>query len=164
MPDYYLKITINGDEVKGESSDDAHAEWIEISSLSESISQAASSAASQGGATPEGRSHHGDVVVTKQYDVSSPMLALACSTGMRVDEAVIELCRATGEKTSYLKITLKNGFISSYSFGGAGDTPDETISIAYTEIEWEYKQLNPDDFSEKTTVGHKYNLGTNVGE
>ena len=82
----------------------------------------------------------------------------------QVLEAVIELCRATGEKTCYLKVTLKNGFISSYSCGGAGDTPDESISIAYTEIEWEYKQLNPDDFSEKTTVGHKYNLGTNVGE
>ncbi|WP_367871337.1 Hcp family type VI secretion system effector [Luteolibacter sp. Populi] len=164
MPDYYLQLKIDGSEIKGESGDDAHAEWIEITSISHGISQAAASAASQGGAKPEGRSHHSDIVLTKMYDSSSAKIALACSAGKRVDEAVFELCRATGEKTCFLKITVKNAFISSYSISGGGDIPGESVSIAYTEIEWEYKQLNPDDFKEKTTIGHKWSLKTNTGE
>lgn len=164
MADYYMKITIDGSEVKGESGDDKHSEWIEINSLSSGISQPASSAASQGGSKPEGRSVHSDIVVTKMYDASSPSLSLACAAGKRVDEVILELCRATGEKTCYLKITLKNGFISNWSIGGGGDIPSETLSLAFTEVEWEYKQLNPDDFKEKTTIGHKWNLKTNVGE
>jgi type VI secretion system secreted protein Hcp len=164
MPDYYMQIKIDGSEVKGESADEGHKEWIEISSISHAISQPASSAASQGGAKPEGRSQHSDIVVTKMYDSASPKLSLACSSGKRVDEVVFELCRATGEKTCYLKITIKNGFISSYSIGGGGDIPTESLSIAYSEIEWEFNQLNPDDFAKKTTIGHKWNLKTNVGE
>lgn len=164
MSDYYMQIKIDGSEVKGESGDDAHKEWIEISSISHGISQLAASAASQGGAKPEGRANHADIVVTKMYDAASPMLALACSAGKRVDEAVFELCRATGEKTCFLKITIKNGFISSQTISGGSDIPSESLSIAYTEIEWEYKQLNPDDFKEKTTIGHKWNLKTNTGE
>lgn len=164
MADYYLQLKIDGAEIKGESGDENHSEWIEINSISFGISQPASSAASQGGSKPEGRSVHSDIVFTKMYDASSPKLSLACAGGKRVDEAVFELCRAAGEKVCYLKVTIKNGFISSWSVGGGGDIPSESVSIAYTEIEWEYKQLNPDDFSEKTTIGHKWNLKTNVGE
>lgn len=164
MADYYLQLKIDGSDVKGESGDDKHSEWIEINSISFGITQPASSAASQGGSKPEGRSVHSDIVFTKMYDASSPKLSLACASGGRVDEAVFELCRATGEKTCYLKVTIKNGFISGWSVGGGGDIPSESVSLAFTEIEWEYKQLNPDDFKEKTTIGHKWNLKTNVGE
>jgi type VI secretion system secreted protein Hcp len=164
MADYYMQIKVDGSEIKGESGDDKHPEWIELNSVSFGITQPASTAASQGGAKPEGRSIHSDIVVTKIYDAASPKLSLACSAGKRVDEAIIELCRSTGEKTCYLKITIKNAFISNYSVGGGGDIPSETLSLSYTEIEWEYKQLNPDDFKEKTTIGHKWNLKTNTGE
>jgi type VI protein secretion system component Hcp len=58
----------------------------------------------------------------------------------------------------------KNGFISSISMSGGGDVPMESVSIAYTEIEWEFNQLNPDDFGKKTTIGHKWNAKTNTGE
>jgi type VI secretion system secreted protein Hcp len=161
MPDYYMQIKIEGSEVKGESADDKHKEWIEINSLSSGITQPASSAASQGGSKPTGRSVHSDIVISKMYDASSPHLSLACARGSRVDEVVFELCRATGDKIPYLKITIKNGFISGWSIGGGGDVPSETVSIAFSEIEWEYKQLNPDDFKEKTTIGTKWNLSSN---
>ena len=91
-------------------------------------------------------------------------LAELAAAGKSPDEAVFELCRATGEKTCFLKITVKNAFISSITMSGGGDIPSESLSIAYTDIEWEYKQLNPDDFKEKTTIGHKWSLKTNTGE
>lgn len=162
---YYMQIKIEGSEVKGESGDDKHKEWIELSSFSAGISQPASTSATLGGSKPEGRSVHSDIIVTKSLDASSSMLALACALGKRVDEATIEFCRATGkEHVTYLKVVIKNGFISSHSTSGGGEYPMESLAIAYTEIEWEYKQLNPDDFSEKTTIGHKYSLKTNTGE
>ncbi len=163
MADYYMQLKIKGEEIKGESGDEKHSEWIELTSISYGISQPYSSSASQGGAKPEGRSVHSDISVTKLYDASSPKLSLACATGAMVDEAIFELCRSTGEKTCYLKITMKNAFVSSVNVSGGGGPPGESVSFAFTEIEWEYKQLNPDDFSEKTTIGHSFNLKTNVG-
>ncbi len=164
MP-YYMQLKIEGSEVKGESGDDKHPEWIEIESFSSGIVQPATTAAGLGGSKPEGRSIHSDIVVTKTLDSSSPKLALACAMGKRVDEATFEFCRATGkEHVTYLKIVVKNGFISSYTASGSGQYPSESLAIAFTEIEWEFKQLNPDDFSEKTTIGHKYSIKTNTGE
>jgi len=162
--DYYMQIKIAGSEVKGESADDAHPEWIELDSISHSITQPSSGSSSSGGAKPEGRCQHGEFIFTKALDASSAKLYLALCKGDMVDELIVELCRSTGEKTCYMKYTFKNGFISSFSTSAAGDIPFETYGVSYTNVEWEYAQLNPDDFKVKTKISHKWNCDKNTGE
>lgn len=134
--DSFLKI----DGIKGESTDDKHKDWIEISSFSQGVSQPTSGTASSvGGGTTE-RCYHQDFSISKEMDISSPDIALACCEGKHVKEVLVELCRAGGAKLPYMKYTMNNVVISSYSPAGGGGVPTESVTFNYGKIKWEYTQ------------------------
>ena len=134
--DSFLKI----DGIKGESTDDKHKNWIEISSFSSGISQPTSATASSaGGATTE-RCYHQDFSITKEMDIASPDIALFCCNGKHVKEVIVELCRAGEKKLPYMKYTMNNVVISSYSPAGGGGLPNESVTYNYGKIKWEYTQ------------------------
>jgi type VI secretion system secreted protein Hcp len=131
-------IQISG--IPGESSDDKHQNWIEMISYNHGLAQSVSSTASSvGGASAERADFH-DFTFTKQMDMASPKLAIACADGTHIDTITVELCRAGTNKMKFMEYKLTNCLISSISTNGGGDFPTEEVAINFGKIEWSYTQ------------------------
>jgi type VI secretion system secreted protein Hcp len=134
--DAFIKI----DSIEGESTDDKHQGWIEVlfceSEVTQKVSKTASSA---GGATAE-RATFQDFKFTKQLDKASPKLALACAAGTHIDNIVVEICRAGGDKVKFMEYKMSNCIISKVSTESGGEFPFETVSINFGKIQWCYTQ------------------------
>ena len=73
--DAYLRI----DGIKGESSDQDHAGWIEVNSVQMGVLQPRSATASTAGGHTAERCEHRSITLTKLTDLSSPILMQTCS-------------------------------------------------------------------------------------
>ncbi|MGJ8640756.1 MAG: Hcp family type VI secretion system effector [Opitutaceae bacterium] len=158
-------IFIEIDGIKGESTDDKHKDWIEVLSYSTGVSQAISGTRSTGGAGSAGRCDHQDFTITKQLDKASPHLVLACCTGKHIAKIVISVCNASGAKNEMMNYTLKDVLISSISTGGGagGESPTESVSLNYGEIEWTYTQLDHKTGAAGGKVVKKWSTTENTG-
>jgi type VI secretion system secreted protein Hcp len=139
--DAFLKL----DGIKGESADAKHKGEIELESFSWGASQTGT--AVQGGGLGAGKVAMQDFHITKKVDVASPKLMLACADGEHLKQAVVTCRKAGKDQQEFLKITLTDVLVSSYSMGGTptGSTiPMEQISLNYAKIEKEYKEQKPD--------------------
>jgi type VI secretion system secreted protein Hcp len=114
--DIFLKL----DTVNGESKDSQHKDEIEI--LAWNWSETQTGSASRGGGSGTGK------------------LILACATGQHIPKAAMAMRKAGGDQKEYLKITLEDVMVSSYSTSGAGggESPTESISLAFGKITFEY--------------------------
>ncbi|UYV13431.1 MAG: type VI secretion system tube protein Hcp [Phycisphaera sp.] len=133
--------------IKGDSTDKAHKEWIEILGFQHRIHQPTGGTGSAQGTHAGGRADHADFKITKRLDSATPGLALHCCNGKPIPEVKIELCRAMGDKTKFMQFTLKDAIISEVSPIGraAGDDsiPVEEVCFRYGEIHWEYTPTDP---------------------
>lgn len=136
--DAFIKI----DGIDGESTDDKHAGWIEVISYSSGLTQSVSTTASSSGGASAERANFQDFSFTKQLDIASPALALACADGTHINEITVELCRAGTDKVKFMEYTLTNCIISGVSTNGVGDgdIPTETVTIDFGKIKWAYTQ------------------------
>ena len=136
--DMFLKI----EGVDGDSSDSAHGKWIEVVSYSHGISQAPGGSLSGQGALTGGKADHQDFCITKRLDSASPTLALKVCSGEAIPEVTFELCRATGEKTTFMKYVFKNCIVALVAPSGAASgedpLPSEEVTFRYGEINWAY--------------------------
>lgn len=134
--DMYLKI---GD-IDGESKDAKFAKWVEIDSWSWSEAQSGSSG--RGGGAGVGKVNMSDFTFTKVLDKASPKLLLYCAQGKHIPTVEFVARKAGGKQEAYLKMKLADVLVSSYQTGsGGGDTlPNESISLNFGKIEWEYFQ------------------------
>ena len=133
--------------IAGDSTDDGHKEWIEIQQFSHDVRQATGGAASAQGSHAGGRADHADFNVVKRLDSSSPNLFMHCCSGRHIPEIVIEMCRALGEKTVFMKYTLKDVIIAAVSPSGSTEGADliplETVDMRYGEVHLEYTPTDP---------------------
>lgn len=137
--DVYLQI----DGIMGESTDDRHKQWIECRSATWSVWQPRSATTSTSGGHTSERCEHGEVVITKLADLSSPILLQACSSGRTISTAKLEFMRAdgNGERIKYFEIMLENVLI-----GGVcpaiheGDLLSEHIGLKFSKAKWKYTQ------------------------
>ncbi|MGI0077521.1 MAG: Hcp family type VI secretion system effector, partial [Nitrosopumilaceae archaeon] len=106
--DIFIKI----DGVEGESKDKTHGKEIDILSLS--WSSAMQSLRAEGGA---GKASVEDFSVTKYIDKSTPKLFESLATGKHIEEAMLVVRSAGGNPVEYLKYTLRDIMVSSYSTG-----------------------------------------------
>jgi type VI secretion system secreted protein Hcp len=161
--DCFLKI----DGIPGESQDDKHKEWIELHSFSMGISQIVGGQRSTTGAATGGRCDHQDLSVVKNLDKTTPKLNLFCCNGTHIKKIELELCRATGDKQLYYKVTMLDNIITSIRPGGSakgGDSlPLEEVSFNYGEINWEYTQTDHKTGKPAGKVAAKWSLVTNKG-
>ena len=161
--DCFLQI----DGIQGESTDDAHTDWIELLSYSHGVSQPGGGARSTAGAGAPGRCEHSDFSVVKALDKASPKLALFCCSGKHIDKVTIELCRATGDKQKYMEYAMENVVISSVRPGGSaqgGDSlPLEEVTFNYGKIEWVYTETDHATGKKKGDVKASWDLTTNKG-
>ena len=143
--DMFLKI----EGVEGESKDKAHGKEIDILSLNWSTAMQSSRA---GGGT--GKASVEELSVTKYIDKATPKLFESLATGKHIAEVKIVVRNAGGNPVEYLKYTLKDIMVSSYSTGGSSeeDRPTENVSFSYGKVEVEYTELNPDGTPKQVIV------------
>ncbi|MFZ5764387.1 MAG: Hcp family type VI secretion system effector [Thermodesulfobacteriota bacterium] len=136
----YLQIS----DIKGESTTKGFEDWISLESLSYAVAQATTHRHTSG-AVVTGRANIGDVVITKQLDISSPKFYESCLKATEHAEAKIQLTRTVaGQNETYLTITLKKVYITEVGVvGGAKEgtnIPLEEIHLNFGEITYNYTQ------------------------
>ncbi len=137
--DMYLKL---GD-IKGEASDRAHSDWIEVLSIdwgAKGTPVRAPITVQQQGAERNrpGRVKYGDITLKKGYDASSPKLAEACANGKQIPNVSLEWTTTDADGSRYVRVELRDVIISRYSIDATGDRPMESISLNYAEVKTTY--------------------------
>src|SRR6188768_567217 len=107
--DTFLQI----EGLPGECLDKAHKSWIQLFSLSHQVTQVGDGSASAVGVRTAGKCDHGDIHFTKTMDKCTPFLLNKACTGKHYPKAVIEVCKNTGNKETFYKITLDAVVVSS---------------------------------------------------
>lgn len=134
----YLKIA----DIKGESTDRDHADWILLDSVSWGSTQGSRRAAGSGSGPRLGTV--GDMVVVKQVDASSPKILEAITNGETFPSIELDLANPDGSqpaKEPYMQYTLSDVIITSYtlSAGAQGERPTESISFNYAKVDVRYE-------------------------
>jgi len=143
------------DGVEGESTHKDHKGEIEVLSWSWGVQQHSALA---GGGSGKGKAQPGDMTFTHYYDKASPVLAKHCVAGKHFKDAVLTARKAGEGQKDFLKITLKEVFVTSVSpAGSSGGDLVETVSCSYKDVEFEYK---PQD--DKGGLGGAVKFGWNV--
>lgn len=124
----YMKI---GD-IKGESQDAGHEDWIDVLSVDWNEADPAGSANRVGGRR--------EVVIVRHVDKASPQILQKIASGERLAavDLVMPEARAadeTNEEKPLLLIKLKKARITSYQVDATDDHPMETITLTYEKIE-----------------------------
>lgn len=137
---YAMYMKVEG--VDGDSTDAAHQKWIEVESYAHAVSQAPGGSLSGQGALTGGKADHQDFSITKRLDSASPILFLKCCSGEAIPEVTLEICRATGAKTTFMKYVFKPCIVASICPSGSGKGEDplpmEQVSFRYGEIDLSY--------------------------
>ncbi len=129
----YIKI---GD-IKGESVEAKHRDWIIIQSFSQGVSRQTS------GATGAGRARSSatmqEFIVTKNIDMSSPKLMEAAVKGQIIPEVTLDL--TASNRNSFYTVKMTNVLISSFSNSGACSSQcevTEQVTFNFEKITWTY--------------------------
>lgn len=139
----YLKLP----DIDGESRRADHEGEIDITSIDWGMAQAANMQIGSG--RTSSRASVNPIGISKLYDASSPYIALACMQGKAFDEVVISFRKDSGEAhLDYLKITLTNVVISSYSLSGSamGEEINDAFSLSFEKVAVLYT-MQADDHS-----------------
>jgi len=138
-----------GDNIKGESTDKDHKDWVSITGYDHAITQPPSvTQKSAGGRTAE-EVDHSEFTVSKLVDAATPKLYEAACKGTHIPEVTVELWRAGGDKpVKYMEFKLKEVLISGVLHNGdpngAAQFPTETVKMTYGSIGWTYTKQKAD--------------------
>ena len=145
--------------IKGESQDAKHVDEIEVSSWAWGVSQSGPMA--QGGGGGRSKASFSDLNFTHQLDKASPLLMLACATGQHIKDATITVRKAGEGQQEYLVVTMTDLLVTSVSTSGSdGETPMESVSLAFAKVDLEYRPQKPDGALD-AGVHFKYDLKAN---
>jgi type VI secretion system secreted protein Hcp len=161
--DGFLYIEGQKGHLKGECKDKDHAEWIDIMSFSYSVTQ--SQSVDTGGGLSAGKAQLGDFTFTQKYHKGSPALWGICASGEHLKKVEFNARKSAGDnQMMYLKVVFTDCIITNISTSGGSDNeiPDETVGIAYTEVEFSYQEQDEKTGGKKGgAVNAKYNRKTN---
>jgi type VI secretion system secreted protein Hcp len=155
--------------IPGESTDDAHKDWIEILSYDHAVRQPTSGSVSSGGSRTAERVDHGNFNVVKAIDKATPKLYLSCCKGEHINEVKLEVCRSGGDKMKYYEVILTDVTVASVSCSGqskgatASPIPVENVSFAYGTIKWTYTQTDHKTGQKGGDVAGSWDLHANTG-
>lgn len=139
--DFFLKIELaRQGPIKGEAVDDQHKEEILLTGWSWGME----SKSSMSSAGPSGKATVHELRCFKNVDRASPVIMQALRTNETVKKATL-ICRKAGkEQHEYLKITIQNGRLTSYTVDTEGATPSEALAFSFMKIEVEYREQRED--------------------
>lgn len=139
MIDAYLQI---GD-IKGESQDDKHKSWIEVTNVNWGVTQPRATGVSTAGGHTSGKAEVHEVSFDKLADIASPVLFQSCASGKTIPKAKFEFFRADGDgaRVKYFEIELDNVMISSVCPNSAnGGIISEKVNLASSRLKCSYTQ------------------------
>jgi len=146
---------IKFDGVEGESTHKDHKGEVEILSWTWGVSN---TSLASGTGSGMGKANAGDLHFTHGYDKASPVLAKKCAQGVHFPTVVVTSRKAGEGQKDFLKITLKEVFITAVQpSGSTGGEIMESVSMSYASIDFAYK---PQD--EKGGLGGEVKFGWNV--
>ena len=106
--DAYMKLG----EIKGESTDDGHKEWIDVLAWSWGMSQSPSRM--RPGVAPRGPLVVEDIIVKKNFDASTPIIFKNLATGEHTDEFILDVVKTVGSKSeTFLQLKADNAGATS---------------------------------------------------
>ena len=129
------KIYLKLDTIKGESSDLAHKEWVEVYGFQEGVS----STSVVGIGAGSGKAIFQDLKIVKHIDRSTPQLYLMAASGRHLSSASLDLM--TNEKLSFT-ITLNDVAITSVTNTMQDGNVQEEVHIAFAGIIFEVRENN----------------------
>jgi type VI secretion system secreted protein Hcp len=152
----YLKL----DGIDGESLDQDHVGWIELTGWSFGAHNAATFAVNQGGQAKQAQ--FTPFNVQKHCDKSSPILAKNVASGKHIHSGIVSCMKLNGDaRVEYLKYEFKDLMVSSVvgTCGAQDDHVSESIDLVFAEFKMEYKLQN-DKGSAAGTVDMGFNIQT----
>ncbi len=150
-----LDTHIKFDGVDGEATHQDHKGEVEVLSWAWSVHN---ESALGGGGSGKGKATPGLMNFAHNYDKASPVLAKKCAQGMHFKEAVLTARKSGEGQKDFLKVTMKEVFITSVSpSGGGGGDINESVSLSYGSIDFSYK---PQD--DKGGLGGEVKFGWNI--
>jgi type VI secretion system secreted protein Hcp len=142
--DAFLKIQTP--DVAGESTDSKHTGEIEISSFSFGAHNTTTIGSATGGAGA-GKVTFSSFSIMKKTDKTSPLLFQANASGTHYQKCVVTLRKAGGTPVEYLKYTFGTVFVESIQWSGStggDDTPTESVSFVYGQLQIDYQPQGAD--------------------
>ena len=136
--DVFLKL---GD-IKGESKDSKHAGEIDVLSWSWGVSQTGSMG--HGGGGGAGKANFTDLNIMHAVDKASPVLMSKCATGEHIKEATLVSRKAGKGQQEYMIVKMKEVFVTSVQQSGSSEHPTESVSLAFSHVDLEYKPQKAD--------------------
>ena len=155
MPIY---MEYNSGSVKGDVTESAHKNWIEVSSFQFGVGRGISSPTGASSDRESSAPSISEVVVTKSQDIASVGLLTEGYQGDGVP-VKFDFCRTNKDKMDvYMQINLENVMISGFSTSSGGDRPSESISLNFTAVEYKGTQMKADG-SGGENANIKYDVG-----
>lgn len=133
--DYFLQF--NEPDIKGESIDEKHKNWIDIDSFSWGVTQSAPVGGGGGGRT--GKAVFQDFSWSQELDKSVTGLFSSIAAGKHIKKAVVDFQSIGETPFVYFKMTFEEVFLTQVSLSGSGDDrPMVEGSFSYDKIKLEY--------------------------
>ena len=135
--DIFIKI---GD-IKGESQDDQHKDWVEVLSYSWGLSGPTRNAPKpQQPVGPLQAACAQEFTIMKTLDKASPALFANAAAGTMIPSATFTARKAGSESGNYLVMTFSNVIITSVEDSGAGgdERPTESVSFNFGSVQVTY--------------------------
>ncbi len=145
---YFLQI---GD-IKGESVDKNHKDWIDINSFSWGISN--SGPVGSGGGGSSGKAIFAPLSWTQQLDKSVPSLFLAVASGTHFKNATLDV-QQSGVKSSgvFFQMSFDDVIVTSLGLSGAGDVPSVNATLNSSKITMTYRPQKADGSLGTAVIG-----------
>ena len=153
----YMKIGKH----EGDVSAEGWEKWIECHSFQFGAGRGISMSVGSGKEREATKPSLSEVTLAKSMDRASPGLLLEACVGKAIDKVEIDFVKTSADKLeNYLKYTLENVLVSSYSCSSGGDDPSESLSLAYTKFEMKYHPRKPDNTLDSALpAGYDLELG-----
>ena len=131
----YMKVP----GVDGAATAKEYKNWIPLESMQFGVGRAIDMTVGDSKNRESTRPSFSEITVSKQSDDASTGLfkeSILNSAGKTIE---IVLCRTNNDKIEeYMKYTLTDALISSFSMSSGGDIPSESISLSYVHLEVAY--------------------------
>lgn len=130
-----VELYMNVDKVPGEVTEAAHSKWIKLHSYGFSVQSENVEDPSARGKLVSASGTYSPLEVSKDADITSPLLQQIASAGTHIAKVQIHACLDNQEKTPSVEIELTDVVISYYTVSGSeGMSPTESLAFRYAKI------------------------------
>jgi type VI secretion system secreted protein Hcp len=155
---HYLKL----DGIDGSVTTSGFEKWFEIESAHFGTARHIGSSRAGAGDRESSEVNVSELTLTKIWDSASPKLFNESVAGKGDKMAKLHLTSTVGGKPEpYLKIELKNCFVSAYSVSSRGaDKPSETLTLNFTYITITHTERDEKGGGTPSSTSFDLKLGT----